>query len=353
MNDFFITDGAAQELCTRAVFRGKGVGQIRVPALVIVLLLASSGLLANVADAAERDRPIHIGALTSSWGPTPGIVGLREGLLGLGYREGEDFVLGVSFTRGDIAALPVAARRLVDYGVDLILVHDTLTAKAAQMATNQIPIVFAAVEDPVGTKLVQSFARPGGNITGVATLDIELGPKRLQVFQETVPKLKRVLFLYGAMDVYAEAAAKVYRAAAHRLGMVLVEQAVRTKKEILTVLSQVRQRKVNGLLSPRCCTLNIPGFILEAATQQKIPTMFMNGAFWVERGALATYGPDFHESGRQAARLVDKILKGADPATLPVEMNPKIEFAINLKTAKALGLTIAQEVLYRADRLVR
>jgi putative ABC transport system substrate-binding protein len=99
--------------------------------------------------------------------------------------------------------------------------------------------------------------------------------------------------------------------------------------------------------------LNIPGFILEAATQQKIPTMFMNGAFWVERGALATYGPDFHESGRQAARLVDKILKGADPATLPVEMNPKIEFAINLKTAKALGLTIAQEVLYRADRLVR
>jgi putative ABC transport system substrate-binding protein len=321
--------------------------------MTCIVLLVGSVPLGGTAHAVEHARPIRIGALTSSWGPTPEIVGLREGLLELGYREDKDFVLGVRFTQGDIAALPAAARQLVENGVDLILAHDNLTAKAVQMATNQIPIVFAAVEDPVGAKLVQSFARPGGNITGVATLDIELGPKRLQVFQEIVAKLKRVLFLYGAMDVYAEAAAKVYRAAAHRLGIVLVEQAVRTKKEILTVLSQVRQRKVDGLLSPRCCTLNIPGFILEAATQQRIPTMFMNGAFWVERGALATYGPDFYETGRQAARLVDKILKGADPATLPVEMNSKIEFAINLKTAKALGLTIAPEMLYRADLLVR
>ena len=221
------------------------------------------------------------------------------------------------------------------------------------MATTRIPIVFSGVSDPVGLGLIQSFARPGGNITGVTDLQPELGPKRLELFHEIVPGLKRVLFVHDAADATAVAGARVDRDAAHRLGIVLVEKVVRTEEEAQAALAQVRKGEVDGILQPHSGSLNIPGFILEAAPQQAIPTMFGGAAFWVERGALASYGPDFHETGRQAARLVDKILKGANPAEIPVEVNTKIEFVINLKVAKTLGLTIAPEVLYRANRIIR
>jgi putative ABC transport system substrate-binding protein len=133
----------------------------------------------------------------------------------------------------------------------------------------------------------------------------------------------------------------------------LVEKAARTQEEALAVLAQVRKREVDGILAPFSLSLNIPGLILDVATQQGIPSMF-SSTFWPEaQGALASYAPNTYETGKQAARLVDKILKGANPANIPVEVNSKIEFVINLKTAKALGLTITPEVLYQADRLIR
>jgi putative ABC transport system substrate-binding protein len=144
----------------------------------------------------------------------------------------------------------------------------------------------------------------------------------------------------------------VYREAARRLDIILVEKAIATQEEAQRAIASVQKGEVDGILAPRCCAWNIPGFILEATKQQAIPSMFYAG-FWAEHGALASYGPDYYESGRQAARLVDKIFRGADPSEIPVEVNPKIEFAINLKTVKALGLTISPEVLFRADRIVR
>jgi putative ABC transport system substrate-binding protein len=321
--------------------------------VTLVALLVSSRLLAGDVGAEERAQPVKIGVLTSSWGPTPQVVGLRDGLLELGYRENEQFVLGVRFTQGDLAALPAAAHDLVQYGVDIIFAENDDSAKAAQMATSRVPIVFTGGADPVGRGLIQSFARPGGNITGVTGLYLELSPKRLEVFHEIVPGLKRVLFPYDAADAHAVAAAKVYREAAHRLGIELTEKAVRTAGEAQATLAQTSKGEVDGILMPPfSLSLNIPGFILEATSQRAIPTMF-NSAFWVEHGGLASYGPDLHEMGRQAARLVDKILKGANPAEIPVEVSPKVEFVINLKVAKALGLTIAPEVLYRADRIIR
>jgi putative ABC transport system substrate-binding protein len=280
-------------------------------------------------------------------------VGLRDGLLELGYREEEDFVIGVRFTQGNLATLPAAVHQLLQRGVDIIYTHNGNTARAAQQATTRIPIVFANVEDPVGAGLVQSFARPGGNITGVTGLDLELGPKRLQIFQELIPHLKRVLFLYDPRDADSVETAKVYREAARQLGIVLAAQPVRTEAEARLSLAAVRQNEVDGILAPRCCSLDLPGLALEAASQQRIPIMFNSSAFWIEHGALASYGPDAYASGRQAARLVDKILKGTKPADIPVEVNSKIEFAINLKTAKALGLTIAPVVLFQADKVVR
>jgi putative ABC transport system substrate-binding protein len=208
------------------------------------------------------------------------------------------------------------------------------------------------VADPVGLGLIESFARPGGNITGVTELDIDLNAKRLQLFQEMIPGLKRVLFPYNPSDAYAVTAAKVYRDAARRLGIELVEQRVRTEAEAQAFFTQGLPNRIDGILGQRCCALNLPGFVLQVTSAWMIPTIFST-AFWVERGALASYGPDNYETGRQVARLVDKILKGAKPAELPVEVNPKIEFAINLKTAKTLGLTIPPEVLFQADRIVR
>jgi putative ABC transport system substrate-binding protein len=292
-----------------------------------------------------------IGALNDSWGPTPAEVGLRDGLVKLGYRENEQFFLGIRFTQGDTDALLEAARGLIGQGVNILFTSQPGAAIAAQKATTQIPIVFTDVDDPLGLGLVQSFARPGGNITGVTTLGSELAPKRLELFQQMVPGLKRVLLPYNPAHPYADAEVKVYREAARQLGLVLIEQPLQTQDEAQTVLARLRKGDVDGILSPRPLSLNIPGFILKTASQQDIPTMF-HTPFWVDRGGLVSYGPDFRESGRMAARLVSKIIKGENPANIPVEVNPKIEFVINLKTAKALGLTLDPIVLYRADRLV-
>lgn len=302
--------------------------------------------------AVERARPFLIGALNTSWGPTPQVVGLRDGLRQLGYRENEDFVIGVRFTQGDLTALPAAARQLVQDGVDIIFVDHDDGARAAQQATTQIPIVGVAVGDPLGRGLIKSFARPGGNLTGVADLHLELSPKRLEVFRELIPGLRKVLFLYHATEAYATAEAREVRAAAHRLGIALVERSIHTQEEAQATLAAVQPGEVDGVLVPRCCALNIPGFILDTITQRGMPAMF-EAPFWVERGGLASYGPDLYASGQMAARLVDKIRKGISPAEIPMEVNPKIEFVINLKVVQALGLTIAPEVLYRADRIIR
>jgi putative tryptophan/tyrosine transport system substrate-binding protein len=320
--------------------------------VALVALLVSSRLFIGRVGAEERTYPIKIGVLTSSWGPPPQAIGLRDGLLELGYRENEQFVLGIRFTQGDLAALPAAARELVQYGVDIILTSEENPAKAAHMVTTRIPIVFSGVGDPVEQGLVQSFARPGGNITGFTDLRLELCPKRLEVFREIVPGLKRVLYLYDVADAYAVAEARGYREAAHRLGIELVEQAVRTAEEAQAALALISKGEMDGILMPPCCSLNIPGFILEMSPKRALPTMFDN-AFFVERGGFASYGPNFYEMGRQAARLVDKIIKGANPAEIPVEASSSLEFVINLKVAQTIGLTIAPEVLYRADRIIR
>jgi ABC-type uncharacterized transport system substrate-binding protein len=207
--------------------------------------------------------------------------------------------------------------------------------------------------DPVGLGLVKSFAQPGGNLTGVTNLELELGPKRLEIFQEMVPGLKRVLFPYAAQHTSAAAAARVNRDAARHLGMELVERPVHTEADIQAVLAQLRPGEVDGILVPlHSHAWNLLGMITEAASQQRIPTMFAD-TFMVERGGLASYGPDSYRSGRQAARLVDKILQGGKPAAIPVEMNSDIELTINLKVAKALGLTIPPAVLIRAERLIQ
>ena len=296
--------------------------------------------------------PVKIGALTESWGPTPAMVGLRDGLKALGYRDGEQFVIGVRFTQGDIKALPNAARELLQAGTDILFTSGTNAAKAAQTATTSVPIIFTeAVVDPVQVGLVKSIARPGGNVTGVTDLIDELAPKRLEILKEIVPGLKRVLFFYDPVDPEAATVARQYRDAARQLGIALLERPVRSEAELRAMLAPPR-RMDEGILAGGSMSMNIPGIVLDVTAQHPIPTMF-NGAFWVELGALASYGADFYESGRQAARLVDKIIKGEKPATIPVESNSRIEFVISLKIARALGIVIAPAVVQRATRIIQ
>jgi putative ABC transport system substrate-binding protein len=320
------------------------------PALGIILTIVAPP---GNAGGAQRSGPVLIGVLNESWGPTPAVVGLRDGLIALGHRENEDFVIGVRFTQGDLAALPGAARELIQRGAEVIVTGGLVNAaKAAQMATARIPIVFMGSSDPVGFGLVQSFARPGGNITGIADLNVELAPKRMELFRELVLSLKRVLLPYDASDPYTVAQLGAHRDAARRLGITLVEKPVRTEAEARAALAGVRKGEVEGILAPRSLSLNIPGFILEFAPRQVIPTMF-DDPYWVERGGLASYSANYYRVGQQAARLVDKIIKGANPAEIPVEQPTRFELVINLKTAKALGLTIPPSVLVRTDRVIQ
>jgi len=319
------------------------------------ILLALLALLTftSPASQAQPRRLIKIGALTDSWGPTTSIVGFRDGLQQLGYRENQDFVIGVRFTQGNVTELPAAARDLVRHGVDLIAVAGgAVAARAAQQATTKIPIVFMGGHDPVDAGLVKSFAKPGGNMTGVADLEVELVPKRLELLRELVPGLKRVLFVYDATNPDAVPKLEAHREAARRLGLTLVEKPVRTEDEARAAIAAARKGDVDGMFAPRALSLNIPGLTLELASKVSVPAMFQDG-FFVERGGLVSYAANAFEVGRQAARIADKILKGAQPASVPVEQPTKFDLVINLKTAKALGLTIPPSLQLRADQLIQ
>ena len=322
---------------------------------VLVPLLARALLLVCVVTGAPAvaAEPVKIGALNEGWGPTPATVGLREGLKALGYREGEHFVIGVRFTQGDSKSLPIAVRELLHAGSNILFASGTNPAKAAQAATSTVPIVFAeAVSDPVMVGLVRSIARPGGNITGVTDLQDELGPKRIEIFKEMLPSLKRVVLLYDPHGAdMTDFTLRRYREAGRQLGITVVERPVRSEAEARSILGGLRKGEDGLVASGGSMSFNIPGVVLDGTVQHRIPTMF-NAAFFSERGALASYGPDLAESGRQVARLVDKIMKGQHPSTIPVEANPHIELVINLKVARSLGLSIAPAAVQRATRVI-
>jgi len=319
---------------------------------VFFLLIALTSLRTSDAGAVERPKPIRIGALTDSWGPTPGVIGLRDGLTDLGYRENRDFVIGVRFTQGNITALPQAARELVKQGVDILFTNNPAPAKAAQQATKSIPIVFYGAGDPIGLGLIKSFSHPGGNMTGVTDLDLELDSKRLEIFKEMIPGLTRVMFPYDKNDSFSVAQEKTFRDSARRLKITLIEKPILHPDEAKAIFDDLKRTEVHGIMVPRSLSFNIPGLAVEITAQKRIPTMFF-GPWYVDQGGIASYGPDFYKSGRQASRLVDKILKGTDPREIPVEVNNDIEFVVNLKVATALGIKITPEALYRATRVIR
>ena len=299
---------------------------------------------------AQRRGPVRIGAISESWGPTPALTGLKSGLMELGYREHDDFVIGVRFTRGDFAAVPTVTREFIKQGVDVLVLGSTSTLAAAVEIATTVPVIFIAASDPVALGVVRSYARPGGNLTGVTNEDVGLAPKRVELLRALVPGVKRLLFAYDSGNAASVVEATAYREATRALGIELVERPLRTQADAKAVFASLSRGDVHAILAPFAVTLNIPGFILDSTSRLRLPTMF-NDRFYVERGGLASYGANLHESGRQAARILDKVIQGTRPGDIPVETNSRVEFVVNRKVARAINLTIPGDLLPRIDHV--
>ena len=320
-------------------------------AILLAALALSLVAAPLAADAQQAKRPYRIGVLhTGFFEEIPSVAGLKAGLKALGLEEGRDVTFDIRFTRGKLDEAPSAATALVKTAPDLFFAQTgTFRASPSKTATPKIPVVFVEVGDPVAADLVASVPRPGGNVTGVSSLATELTPKRLEILKATFPGVRRVWAVYHADDLSSAAAARKAQEVAAVLKLEVVAQAVRTREELVGHLKTLRPG--DGLLAPPGLTLNIPGVILDLELMSKWPALFYN-TFWAQAGALVSYGSDPHAEGVQAARLVARILRGERPQDLPVEGANKIELAINLKTARSLGITIPRDILVRADRVI-
>jgi putative ABC transport system substrate-binding protein len=280
----------------------------------------------------------------------PALAPLRESLKRLGYEEGKSIRLDYR-NQADEAAARETARAFVRERVDLIIAFENQAVRAAQAATSEIPVVFAHVSDPVAAGFVKSVARPGGNLTGVADYVGELQDKRVQILGEMV-RLQRLLVLTDPTDPATPSLMAEITRAAPRLKVQLVERRATTEADITKIFASLKKGEVDGMivLSPKLIT-NFPARILKLSLEHKIPLAYHRKEM-VEQGALFSYGPNYLAVGQDLAGYVDRILKGARPGELPVQQATRLELIINVKTAKALGLTIPKALLSQADQLI-
>jgi putative tryptophan/tyrosine transport system substrate-binding protein len=281
----------------------------------------------------------------------PRLEALRAGLRDLGYVEGKNIVIEFRWAEA-VEQLPAMAAELVRMNVDIILVSSSTYVEPARQATKTIPIVFLLNADPVGLGHVASLARPGGNITGLSTLLTDLVAKELEVFKEAVPQMTRIGILWNPTTPSHGPALQAVKAVGQKLGLELLLVSGRTVDEFDGAFSTMTQEHVSGFLaiaSPLSFSERAP--LAEHPLKYRLPGMFGSREN-VEAGGLMSYGVDYNDLHRRAALYVDKILKGAKPADLPVEQASKYELVINVKTANALGLTIPESLLLRADKVI-
>jgi len=294
----------------------------------------------------------RIGMLTSAFDPHAGFEGFRHGLRDLGYVEGQSIALESRYAEGQPERLPALAAELVRLQVDIILADGAAAVQAAQHVPETSLIVFTAVPDPVGQGLVASLAQPGGNTTGVSFNDPALMGKRLELLKAAVPGVTRVAYLWTATPSSARHLQEAERAA-HALGMQLHPVEVHALYPVDQAFAAMAAAHADALVTqPSAEFFTRRAQIVALAAQTKLPTLFPEREF-VEAGGLMAYGNSVPAVFYRAATYVDKILKGAKPADLPVEQPTKFELVINLKTAEALGITIPPTLLFQADEVSR
>ncbi len=280
------------------------------------------------------------------------IEAFRQGLFQLGYVEGKNIAIEYRYAEGRFDRVPVLAGELVRLKVDVILTSGP-SATAAKQATGTIPIVFVAVPDPVGGGLVDSLARPGGNITGLTNINVELAGKRLELLKETFPRVSRVAVIRDPNSSTAALSWRELEVAAKVLGVQLQSLEVRAPDDFAGAFRSATRKSANALIvlsSP--LIVDQRKRIADLALKNRLPSMFASSEY-TDAGGLMSYGPNIPEQYHRAATYVDKILKGTKPADLPVEQPMKFELVINLKAAKQIGLTIPQSVLFRADKVIK
>ncbi len=316
--------------------------------------IALGVLVEPFAARAQRDTKVHrVGYLNLRPGPNAQDEAFVEELRGLGYVEGHNLIIDYRWAAENEERLPALATELVALKVELIVTSATPAVNAAKRATSTIPIVMAAAADPVGSGLVASLGHPGGNVTGMTLLSTDLAGKRLQLVREILPRAKRIAVLaLGGLSA-TPLLLTALRDAGQTMDLELITQRVTKPEELPGAFTEFQRAGAHALIvqvSP--FTLDQRETIVEQAAQHRLPAMYDVRAF-VDAGGLVAYGPDLAAMYRRAASYVDRIFKGAKPGDLPIEQPTKFEFVINLKTAKALGLTIPQSLLLRADEVIQ
>jgi len=326
-------------------------------AVFVVALALSMSAVPLVADAQQPGKVVRIGVLANTPPTTPEVArnweAFRHGLGEYGWVEGQNLVIEYRWAEGQAQRFPALAAEVVSLKPDLIVAATTLGVQAAKQATSTIPIVMIYVTEPVGAGLVASLAHPGGNITGpLFNVGRDIVGKHLQLLKEAVPTLARVgVIMYP--DSYSAAYLRAAQGAAPMLGVTLHVVEVQRPTELEGAFAAMtRERAGAFLVLPHPFTFTHAGRIVALAAQSQLPAVYPYRES-VEAGGLMAYGANAPDMFRHAATYVDKILKGTKPADLPVEQPTKFELVINLKTAKALGLTIPQSVLIRADEVIQ
>jgi putative ABC transport system substrate-binding protein len=323
--------------------------------LALVTLVACLGPLGSprAADAQQPTSPRRIGVLLAGLSlQGKEAQEFRQGLRDAGYTEGQDILIEWR-SSDDPEQQSEMVRDLVQRQVEVIVVTGTLAAQEAKRATSTIPIVLAFVGDPVGSGLVTSLAHPGGNVTGYSTMAAELSAKRLQLLKAVMPRLARVTVLWNPDTPWNRTAIEALKAAAPSLAIKLSFVGVQKSEEFDAVFAALGRGHTQAL-----CLLGSPLFfshqtaLAKLAARARLPAVFEERKF-AEEGGLMSYGASYADLFRRSAGYIDRILKGAKPSDLPIEQPIKFEFVVNLKTAKALGLTIPESILLRADEVIR
>jgi putative ABC transport system substrate-binding protein len=319
--------------------------------LVFLLIIAALGV--DAIAQSQQAKVNRIGVLLQGGAGYEAVDGFQQGLKELGYVEGKQLVLDIRDSKGDLKAVEEAARNLEREKVKLIYAFASSVVTAAKKATTEVPIVFTVGSDPVAGGLVESFAKPGGRLTGVHFLLKDLTGKRLEILKELLPKLRSVLTIYDPANKVAKESAQLARQEAKRLGLKFVERHVASVEELRSILKGLKAGEADAFFFISDAMVSSQSqLIIDTANAKKLATMFQEGGL-VAKGGLASYGQSYYELGRLSAKYVQKILGGAQPRDLRIETVEDVELAINLKTAKQLGLTIPPNVLARAKKVIK
>jgi putative ABC transport system substrate-binding protein len=285
--------------------------------------------------------------------PSPERVGFLRGMRELGYVEGKNLTIEYRSADGATDMLPFLADELVELGVDVIVAPAGPPLLAAKEATSKIPVVMMFSADPVSAGLVQSLARPGGNVTGMSMQNVELAAKRLELLKEAVPRISRVAVIWDSSNVLVHREWEMTQRIARGLGITIESEDVGGEPDLSRAFERIKAKRPDALIA--IIDLRIARYrqiIPDFALAERIPLMAGLTAF-TQAGGLMSYAPDFSELSRRSAGFVDKLLNGADPATLPVQQPTTFDLVINMKTARSLGLRIPDSILLRADQVIK